>query len=61
MDTLKRDPRALEIFLDELALADKTQPKHLRFFAGLQDTVETRARDGDSKGRISRLLKQDTA
>ena len=29
MDALKQDPRALEIFMEELALADKTQPKHL--------------------------------
>ena len=38
MDTLRQDPLAMEIFLDELALADQTQPKHLRFLANLPQT-----------------------
>ena len=39
MDALKRDPRALEIFIDELALADQSQPKHLKFLADLPHTT----------------------
>ena len=38
METLRQDPMAMEIFLDELALADQTQPKHLRFLANLPQT-----------------------
>ena len=35
VDALKSDPRALEIFIDELALADQSQPKHMRFLQDL--------------------------
>ena len=39
MDALNQDPRALEIFMEELALADKTQPKHLQFLANMPHTI----------------------
>ena len=39
MDALKKDPRALEIFMDELAMADSSQPKHMRFLANLPATL----------------------
>ena len=39
MNTLRQDPLAMEIFMDELALADQTQPKHLRFLANLPKTT----------------------
>ena len=35
MDVLKQDPKALEIFMEELALADKKQPRHLRFLSDI--------------------------
>ena len=31
MAALKKDPRALDIFIEELAMTDKSQPKHMRF------------------------------
>ena len=39
MSTLKSDPRAMDIFLDELATADQTQPKHMRFLSNLPSTT----------------------
>ena len=41
-DALKSDPRALEIFIDELALADQSQPKHLRFLSDLPQHVNSK-------------------
>ena len=41
IEVLKRDPKAMEIFMDELALADKTQPKHMRFLANLPKTQQS--------------------
>ena len=35
METLKSDPRAMDIFVEELAAADKTQPKHMKFLSNL--------------------------
>lgn len=35
METLKSDPRAMDIFVEELAAADQTQPKHMKFLANL--------------------------
>ena len=35
VEVLRKDPRALEIFLDELAMVDESQPKHMRFLANL--------------------------
>ena len=39
MNSLKNDPKALKMFIEELALADKSQPKHLRFLSDLPDTI----------------------
>ena len=35
METLKSDPRAMDIFVEELAAADKSQPKHMKFLSNL--------------------------
>lgn len=39
MNSLKNDPKALSMFIEELALADQSQPKHLRFLSDLPDTT----------------------
>ena len=39
MDTLKNDPRAMDIFLDELSMADQVQPKHMKFLSNLPMTT----------------------
>ena len=39
MESLRHDPKALEIFIEELALADQSQPKHLKFFNNLPETT----------------------
>ena len=40
LEQLKNDPKALEIFMDELAYADQTQPKHLRFLSDLPQNAQ---------------------
>ena len=37
LDVLKKDPRALEIFLDELSLRDQIQTKHMKFLSQEED------------------------
>ena len=45
METLKQDPRAMDIFLDELSIADQAQPKHLKFLSNLPMTTRNEMLD----------------
>ena len=52
MEALKSDPRAMEIFMDELALADRNQPKHMQFLANLPHTAFNSAKKGQSGKKL---------
>ena len=53
METLKQDPRALEIFIDEMALADLGANRHQRFLNyGQKLGAESRNKGGFSRTMI---------
>ena len=53
MATLKQDPRAMDIFLDELAIADQVQPKHMKFLGNLPTTTRNGMLDERAHGTQS--------
>ena len=58
MEALRQDPKAMEIFIDELALADKTQPKHLRFLANLPQYSSPSERSARQRRNSGNLREQ---